>query len=517
MTNPRKVVVIGAGHNGLVCATYLAKSGYEVKVLEARPDVGGCAAMREFGNGFKAPMSHVPYGLNAQICKDLGLTKSRSGKSRPTIALSQDGGHLHLEYDTADGASLSPADKAAYAAFKKEFHAYAAALEPMMMTKPPRLKDMDNADKLTLAKLGWKLRFGLGTDPMREFFRVGGINIFDVLNEQFENEQLKGAISVDAVLGQHMGPRTPTTVLTYLHRLRSELNASEALDAGSPLDIAGDLKRAAESSGVSILTNTRVDRIEISDSRVSGVALTSGEVIAADIVVSNADAKSTFLNLIDTSELDAMLVHRVHKTRNNGNVAKLHLGLSELPQIEGLTEDQLRHRLLVAPSMKYVEHAFNHAKYGEFSESPVLEITFPSLLDPALAPAGQHVMSIAVSFAPYKLKQGWESAKPAFADHVVRHLEAYVPNLSSKILASELLTPIDIEREYNVTGGHWHHGELSIDQSFMMRPVHGAAQYDTPIDELFLCGAAAHPGGGVNGAPGHNAAKRILSLRGQGK
>ena len=234
----------------------------------------------------------------------------------------------------------------------------------------------------------------------------------------------------------------------------------------------------------------------------------------ADIVISNADAKTTFLGLVGTPDLDAMFAHRIHTTRTNGTVAKLHFALNGLPRVSGLSEAELGQRLLIAPDMRYVEHAFNHAKYGEYSEAPVLEITIPSLADPSLAPKGHHVMSVSASFAPYALKSGWDKSRDEFAHKVMSLIGDYTPGFAAQIVASEVLTPIDIEQEFNVTGGHWHHGEMTIDQSFMMRPVHGTAQYDTPIEGLFLCGAAAHPGGGITGLPGHNAAQRVLAMEG---
>jgi phytoene dehydrogenase-like protein len=493
----------------------LAKAGHKVTVLEARDSVGGCVSMREFSKGFKvAGLAHVLPTLNAAISKDLGLKAAGLSPSAgvDTIALDKKGQHLTLGADSVTGKTLSTDDAKAYTGFKKEFKSYANALEPMTMNKPPRLKDMDIQDKFTLAKLGWKLRFGLGAASMSEFLRVGGINIYDVLNEVFENEHLKGAIAADAVIGHHMGPRTPTTVLTYLHRCRGELYGPQTVSISGEGGVVNALVAAATKAGVDIKTNMAVQKINVVDGRATGVVLSSGESLEADTVVSNADAKTTFLELVGTQELDAMFAHRISTTRTNGTVAKLHIALKKLPSFKGLTEKQLGQRLLIAPNMRYVEHAFNHAKYGEYSKAPVLEMTIPSLCDPLLAPKGQHVMSVSASFAPYALKEGWDNAASAFTNKILAIIEEYAPGFSDHIIASELLTPEDIESEFNVTGGHWHHGELTIDQSFMMRPIHGTAQYDTPIDGLFLCGAAAHPGGGVTGTPGHNAAKRILSM-----
>lgn len=517
MTKSKSVIIVGGGHNGLVCATYLAKSGYTVQILEARDTVGGGASTRTFSDGFKVSgLAHILHSFSPKVCKDLGLMRSglKSGAAIDTISLDRGGRHLTLKADIVSGEELSSDDTQAYSAFKKEFRDYVKALEPMTMNKPPRLKDMDTKDKFTLAKLGWKLRFGLGTTSMREFMRVGGINIYDVLNEVFDDEQLKGAIAADAVIGHHMGPRTPTTVLTYLNHLRGETYGPQSLPTGGMGEVADVLATAAKDAGVAIKTGAEVQKILVTDGKATGVQLKSGEDITADIIISNADAKTTFLTLVGTQELDAMFAKRIHTTRTNGNVAKLHFALKGLPKVDGLSETELGQRLLVAPDMRYVEHAFNHAKYGEYSEAPVLEITIPSIADPSLAPDGHHVMSVSASFAPYALKSGWDKSGKAFEKKVIALIEDYAPGFAAQIVASELLTPVDIEREYNVTGGHWHHGEMTIDQSFMMRPIHGAAQYDTPIEGLFLCGAAAHPGGGITGIPGHNAAKRILSMKG---
>lgn len=513
----KSVLIIGGGHNGLVCATYLAKAGFSVQILEARETAGGGASGHHIAEGYRVSgLAHVLHPLNPGIIKDLDLVNAglEAGNAINTISLGRDGRHLTLAADSVTGTGLSSEDSAAYTAFKKEFRGYARALEPLTMNKPPRLKGMDCRDQFTLARMGWSLRFGLGASAISEFLRVGGINIYDVLNETMDDPQLKGAIAADAVIGHHMGPRTPTTVLTYLNRLRGETYGPHTLPVGGKGNIAAVLVSAAKRAGVDIRTDAKVQQIIVADGKAAGIRLLSGEEIMADIVISNADAKTTFLELVGTADLDAMFAHRIHTTRTNGSVAKLHFALSGLPRINGLPETELGQRLLIAPDMRYVEHAFNHAKYGEYSEAPVLEITIPSLVDSSLAPGGHHVMSVSASFAPYSLKNGWDNGKRDFSRKVISLIEDYAPGFAARIVASELLTPADIEREFNVTGGHWHHGELTIDQSFMMRPVHGTAQYDTPVEGLFLCGAATHPGGGITGLPGHNAAKRILALTG---
>lgn len=511
----KKVLIIGAGHNGLVCGTYLARAGYQVAILEARDQIGGAAGSREFADGYQVSgLAHILHSLSPKVRRDLKLDAFGLDTGTPveTIALDTAGQHLHLGHSEVSGEGLSASDIAAYRQFKTDFIQYAKALQPLMLNKPPRLKNMDGKDKTTLAKLGWQLRFGLGKESMREFLRIGGINIYDVLNEVIDSPLLKGAIAVDAVLGQHMGPRTPNSVLTYLHRLWGETHSQASLPSGGMGQVVSALERAALNAGVSLRTDAAVARILVTDGVTRGVELQCGERIDGDIVVSNADAKTTFLDLVDSAELDAMFVHRVNSIRSKGNVAKLHFSLKGVPEINALPVEALGQRLLVAPSLRYVEHAFNHAKYGEFSEYPILEITIPSIADPSLAPAGHHVMSVSASFAPYTLKQGWDHGREAFIGRVIETIEQYAPGFASQILAREILTPVDIENQYHIAGGHWHHGEMAIDQLFMMRPIHGAAQYDTPVDGLFLCGAAAHPGGGVTGIPGHNAAQRIITM-----
>lgn len=511
----KQVVIIGAGHNGLISALYLAKAGYAVTILEARDAVGGGIASREFADGFKAPgLAHLAYPLHNKIRKELGFKQANSSTVN-TIALAEDGNHLTLTTTSAAGQGLSDADKSAFTNFKKEFTAYAKALGSLMLNKPPRLKDMDRQDQMTLGKMGWNIRFGLGTESMREFLRVGGINIFDVLNEEFDSEALKGAIALDACLGHHMGPRTPTTVLTYLQKLFGETQGGQL--STNTQSLCENLEAAVTKAGVEIKTNVLVEKIQLRDGTAVGVILADDTSIDADIVLSNADAKTTFIDMVGPGDLDAMFVHRISKSRTDGDVAKIHLALSGLPEFSGLSIEDLRHRLLIAPDMRYIEHAFNASKYGEIPDHPILEMTLPSLANSALAPEGQHVMSINASFAPYELKQGWKKGRKDFMTNVIQTLETYAPGISKLVLQSEMLTPEDIASEYHNSGGHWHHGEMAIDQSFMMRPVHGTAQYNTPIKNLFLCGASAHPGGGITGLPGRNAAKRVLTMDKAGK
>jgi len=517
MTERIDAIIIGAGHNGLVCAGYLARTGMKVLCLESAESAGGMSAPRTIGDAYHFPgLAHAAYPLAAAIRRDLKLEQFGyvPGNAVDTVALDANGNHLTIGASGVSGDGLSESDEKAYPAFKKQYLAFAKAVRPLFDNKPPRLKDMAFADKTTLAKLGWNIRMGLGRESMNEFLRVAAINIFDVLNESFDDDRLKGAIAVDAVMGNAMGPRTPGTVLTWLQRLQGELNGSLSLQSGGQSQLVHALTQSAEDAGVTVRVNAHVAKILVENDRAFGVELSGGEMLKAGIIISNADPRSTFMNLVGAPQLDAMFAKRVTQIRGAGVVAKLHIALSGTPEFEGLSESQIGSRLLVAPSMQYVERAFNHCKYDECSEHPVLEITIPSLHNNALAPEGHHVMSVNVAFVPYRLEGGWEEQKATFAYKVISQLGQYSPNLKSLVVDHELLTPKDIEEQFHAAQGHWHHGDLPIHQSFMMRPLHGAAQYDTPIEKLFLCGAGSHPGGGMTGLPGRNAAKRVLELGG---
>jgi phytoene dehydrogenase-like protein len=272
------------------------------------------------------------------------------------------------------------------------------------------------------------------------------------------------------------------------------------------------LAKAAGAAGATIRTGAPVASIRVEGDRAVGVVLESGEIIDAGSVISNADPKTTFLRLLGPRHLDTGFVRRVNHLRCRGLAAKLHLALNRAPAFGGVSEAGLRGRLLIAPSLEHIEHAYNHAKYGEFSAVPVMEVTVPTANDPALAPAGQHVLSAIVQYAPYALKEGWQSGRQRCLDAALDELERYAPGLRGSIVAAELLTPADMEQEFGISGGHWHHGDLAFDQFLMVRPVPGAAQYRTPVEGLFLCGAGCHPGGGVMGIAGRNAAREVLNV-----
>lgn len=513
------VIVIGGGHNGLVAAATLAKSGRKVVVLEADSTLGGAARTGEFAPGFRvSAVAHLLNRLHPDVIRTLEL--ERHGLSfdpasfLPSIALSSDGAPLTL--NGAYGESLagaSPSEQAAWKELRAQLFRYAGILKPLLARRPPDLEGMSFKETATLAMTGVSLR-RLGKEDMRDFLRMLLMNVADVLDEHLEDDRLKGLIAFDATLGSHLGPRSPTSLLGLYYRLAGEIGGTpgaQVIPVGGAGAVVSAIQTAAGNAGVKIRPNAQVAKIIVENGRAVGAVLADGEEIRAKTVVSAISPRTTFLDLVGTREIDTGFVRRVSNIRTGGNAAKLHLALDGLPQFPGVDEAMLRGRLVIAPSADHVERSFNPAKYGEFSPEPVMEITLPSLTDPSLAPPGTCTLSAVVQYAPYALKGGWTHGKPKFLEAILAQLEVHAPGISKLIRHAELLTPLDIEQRYRMPGGHWHHGELQADQMLMSRPVFGAANYDTPIDGLYLAGAGSHPGGGVSGVPGLNAARRIIA------
>jgi phytoene dehydrogenase-like protein len=512
--NNNHIVIIGGGHNGLVCAAYLARAGKRVTVLEAAEQVGGAAITREFAPGFKVSAgAHLLYMLDRNIRKELSLDSAGLSFSRQdmkTVALASDGDHLVIADDKLQGANVSRNDQQAMKEYLRFMKRFANILNRLHHRIPPRIGTNNRNDLLSLFKTALDIRL-LGRDDMREFLRIAGINIFDVLEENFENPLLKGALSMDGVLGTNLGPRSNNSVFCALHRLSGLQGV--AIPSGGMGAVSDVLANTASKYGATIRTSAVVEHILMDGDHVSGVQLQDGEKVAACAIVSSADPRTTFLGLLGARNLEAGFTRKVGNIRMRGNTAKLHLALDGPPEFKGLNQNRLGERLLIAPDMEYVERAFNHSKYAEHSPKPVAEITIPSLYDDSLAPAGKHVLSAVVQYAPYQLKAGWRQEKANFTAQIIDVLATYAPAIRSQIIHQELLTPQDIEREFRITGGHWHHGEMAIDQFFMLRPVPHSAQYASPINGLYLCGAGSHPGGGVMGSAGRNAAQVLLAAK----
>jgi phytoene dehydrogenase-like protein len=500
-------IIIGAGHNGLVCAAYLAKKGHSVLVLESSDSPGGLAESREFHPGFKTSVAHSINHFPRKIIKDLALESFGFGEPAeplPTVGLSLDGSHVVLHKDTLTGVNESDADS--YRQFSSLMQRFADRLEPFWLKTIPRVGINSLADLLTLGRMGLSVRM-LGKADMREFMRITSLPTRDLMDENFEHDILKTMLSWDGLAGSKLAPRSPNhAVLAMLYRRAGEQH-------GSVKSLIEALASAASASGAEIRTSAAVERVLVRPDETGltahGVKLTNGETIEADRVISAADPQTTFLKLVGVENLEIEFTNRIRRLRCEGYVAKLHLALNDLPNFSGLPEPG--GRMIIAPDLDAIEFAFDDAKYGECSQQPVMEIVIPSIYDDSLAPPGKHVLSAHVMYAPYQQKGGWDEAKrEMFTARIIDTIARYAPGIREQIIHHELLTPLDLEQGFNVTGGHWHHTEFALDQALMMRPTYEAAQYSTPIPGLYLCGAGSHPGGDLTGGPGHNAAQEIL-------
>lgn len=513
MTDRYDIAIIGAGHNGLVCAQRLARAGRRVLVLEAGDSPGGCASTREFAPGFTvSDAAQWLYKLHPQVEGEMALASHGLKwlvRDLDSIALSADGSHVTLSGGQVTG--VSAADQAAFAAFAARNRKFTRLLAKLFTERPPKLVEANLLDRLSLFKLGLGLKM-LGRDDMREFMRIVLMNMYDLMQETLDSAQLQALLSMDAVLGARTGPRTPGTVFAYLYRqLSAEFGfGGVGLVSGGMGSLGRAMAASAAAAGAEIRLGARVAAIEMEADRVTGVRLDDGCVIAASAVVSNADPVTTFRDLVGYRRIEAGTVRRITEIRHGSGTAKLHLALNGLPAFAGLSPQQLGQRLVIAPDMDYVERAFNAVKYDDYSAEPVMDISIPSLHDPGLAPAGQHVLSAIVQYAPYMPAGGWELHHETFQERLMDLLERYAPGIRRQVVASELLTPQDLEQRFGMVGGHWHHGEMSLDQVLMNRPFPGSGQYGTPVGGLYLCGAGTHPGGGLMGLAGRNAAREIL-------
>ncbi|MFI0843984.1 phytoene desaturase family protein [Mesorhizobium sp. IMUNJ 23232] len=514
-------IVIGGGHNGLVAASFLAKAGRKVIVLEAEPETGGAGRGHEFAPGFRASMAHLLNRLHPEVVKGLDLESHginlSPARQIPSVALSAEADPLVLTgaYGEAlDGAS--PTCLQEWAEVRAQLFRYAGIMKPLLSRRPPAPGGMALAEAAAFAMTGLSLK-RLGKEDMRDFLRVLLMNVADFVDEGLSDDRLKGLLAFDAVLGSHLGPRSPTSLLGLYYRLTGEIGGvpgGQLAPAGGMGAVMSAIRAAAEKAGVTIRTGAAVKAITVENGRAAGIILEDGEAIRAATIVSAMNPRKTFIDLVGPRHLDTGFVRRVQNIRMKGDAAKLHLALDRSPEFLGLPLEHRGGRLVIAPSTNYVENAFNPAKYGEFSPEPAMEITLPSLDDPSLAPAGACVLSATVQYAPYALKEGWDGGKPKFLEAILSVLERHAPGIRKSVLHSELLTPVDIEQRYRMPGGHWHHGELQADQMLMSRPVFGAESYDTPLPGLFLASSGSHPGGGISGVPGMNAAKRMLGMKG---
>jgi phytoene dehydrogenase-like protein len=508
-------IVIGGGTNGLACAAKLQSSGRKVLVLEARPEAGGAACGSEFAPGYRSPgLAHLLYLLDPRVEKGMALAQhgfAYAGPALTSTAVSATGDHLVLDraYGATIAGSLAAADRDAWSRLRAQLLGFANILAPFKTITPPRIAKSAGNDYLKLAKLGLAARM-LGKDQFRELLRMLLINVHDVLNDELTDARLKGLVAFDTTLGSWLGPRSPNSLILLLNRLAGQA-AGEAAAVAYPRGGMGALSaamgKAAAACGVTVRTDARAAGLIIENDRVVGVTLAGGEEIRAATVVSAISPKTTFLQLAGPRHLDAGFVKRIRDQKSRGAAAKLHLALKGKPDFRGA---DLASRLVIAPSEDAVERAFNPVKYNEVPARPVMEVIIPSAHEPGCAPDGHHVLSAIVQYAPHAPESGHERARADMLENTLAVLEDHAPGLRSMIASAELLMPYDIEARFGMVGGNWHHGELAVEQMLFLRPLPGIAQYATPLTGLWLASAGCHPGGGISGAAGWNAAEAII-------
>jgi phytoene dehydrogenase-like protein len=510
-----------------VTAALLAAEGLRTLVLERRERVGGAAATAELAPGVRAPaLAHTVGRFRTSLVRRLRLRDHGLALVRPDVrafAPHPDGGAITLWADPARTAAelrrRSSRDADAYVPFDRKVRALASFIAYVQAATPPDLKGPTLADALEGLRLGRALRGLGGRSHVREVLRILPMAVADLVGEVFQADELRGAIAARGVQYTAMGPWSTGTAAVLLgDSAGTDAGAAgqTVFARGGPGTLSEALENAARSLGASIRTATEVVRIVSKAGRATGVALDSGTEIDAPVVVSAVDPKRTLLGLVDPGELGPSLVWRAGNLRLPGVVAKVNLALSGIPTFLGAEGDdsveRLRGRIVMAPGIDALERAFDASKYGEVSESPFMEATIPTLSDDSLAPKGAHVMSVLVQYAPYHRRRGdWDSERESFGDLVLRTLERYAPGITRMITERRILTPLDLEREYGLTEGHPLHGEPGLDQFFAWRPLLGHARYRLPLEGLYLCGSGAHPGGGITGMPGANAAREILA------
>ena len=522
MANQYDAIIIGAGHNGLVAAATLAAAGKRVLVVEQRDTLGGLAATEEVWPGFHIDTGATDAALfQDEIVQKLGLAShGLEFRENPALlfAPQPDGRGLTLWRDEAktvgEIAHFSARDAERWPAFRRQVERMTGLLRGMLLLAPPDLSALRGGDVKGWAPLALRLK-RLGGDDMMELFRVLPMAARDYLDEWFESDALKGALGGSAVVGATLGPRGAGTNLGFLYQKLGGLLAQRFV-AGGMGALSAALAAAATERGAAVRTGVAVERVLVDgdlEPAAAGVVLSSGETVRAAAVLSNADPRRTLFGLVGPQHLEPETMRHVRNIIFRGSTARVNLALSGLPEFAGATDAaQLGGRIRVSPSLDYLERAYDAAKYGRFSKKPYLEIVVPTLHDATLAPPGHHVLAVTAQYAPYNLREGdWDSRSAEFADVVLDTLEGVAPGTRSKVVHCQVVTPLDWERDYGLTEGSIHHGQMGLDQMLVMRPIPGYSRYETPIRNLYLCGAGAHPGGGVTGAPGYNAARAVLA------
>ena len=517
-------IIVGGGHNGLVTAFYLARAGRKVLVLERREMVGGCAVTEAIWPGYKvSTASYLVSLLQQKIVDDMQLARHGyhvDAKDPAFFSPFPDGRYFFTWADSAktlaEVAKFSKRDAARMPAFEEQLERLAKLVESLLLVCPPPFPPRGVGEIIEYLKLVGRLR-GLSAKDMVALVKIFTMSAADYLDEWFESPEVKVTLATDGVIGANGGPRSPGTAYILLHHCMGGVGGKRGLWGfvrGGMGAVSEAMASAARAAGAEIRCGAQVAGINVKENRVAGVTLKDGDELEAKQIASNLDPKRTFLKLLDSGVLPTEFVETIRNFRCEGISAKINLGVKALPNFKALPGAPAPHHkatMHICPSMDYVEKAWDDAKYGRPSERPMLEMTCPTLYDPSLAPSGRHIIGIFLQYAPYTLRNGtWDDLRDPFFKRVLKIIDEYAPGFSSGIEHAEMLTPLDLERRYSITGGNIFHGEMALDQMFSLRPAARYANYKTPVENLFLCGSGTHPGGGVMGAPGHNAAMAML-------
>ena len=523
-TNRYDALIVGGGHNGLVAAAYLARAGRRVCVLERREMVGGCAVTEEVWPGYRvSTAAYLSSLLQERIVRELELERHGyhvDAKEPPFFSPFPDGRHLFFWQDEkrthTELAKFSRRDADRFPAYEAHIEKLARFAEGILLETPPPFPPTGIGDYLDWLKFAARRR-GLSAGDMKALVEVFTQSASDFLDAWFESPEIKVTLATDGVIGANGGPRTAGTAYILLHHCMGGVGGRRGVWGfvrGGMGAVSEAIASAARGAGAEIRTSAQVARVLVRNGRATGVVLGSGDELHAPVVASNADPKVTFLELTEEGALPGEFVESIRRFRVEGTSCKINLACSSLPDfkcVPGTPGPQHRATMHICPSIDYVERAWDEAKYGQPSSRPLLEMTCPTQYDATLAPPGKHIIGIFLQYAPYTLRGAtWDELREPFADRVIDLIAEYAPNIRSIIEHRQVLTPLDLERRFGITGGNIFHGEMSLDQMFIMRPVAGYARYRTPVPGLYLCGSGAHPGGGVMGAPGFNCAREIL-------